>query len=156
MNSLESAPQPLHNFLNSVVLKNCIEYFRVEEQQAASSSNPERVRLFFNAVTAVDSALDYAFEAEAYSCGLDSFLEFLARTEPALRAVRRIARSLTRPGAVGSMSATRGEPTPETIQYLRSAFAFWLDYARSLEEEMSEREQRARFSSLSHDRGTLN
>ncbi len=145
MNSAESATERLRTFLHSVVLNNCIEYFCVEEQ-ASSESNPERVRLFFNAVMAVDGALSYALEAEAYALGLDSFLEFLAGTEPALRAVQGIARSLNRSTAYGQSLPAMDEPTPGAIKNLRCAFAFWLDYARSLEEEMNETGQLTSFS----------
>ena len=141
------AVERLRSFLNAIVLTNCIEYFRLEEQSSHAPA-PQRMRLFFNAVIAVDSALSYALEAEQHALGLESFLDFLAGTEPALRDVQRIAQSLTRKGDA-PLALTASEPSTATVRSLRNAFAFWLDYARSLEEEMSESTQRMSFGNPS-------
>ncbi len=138
----------LRSFLESVVLDNCIEYFAVEDQVLAGAASPEQFRLFFNAVLSLEAALARAPTAEAYPEGQAPFLDLLTRAEPSLRAVHLVAASLSGKLAEDELEAA---PLGDADAYaferslmarasgsLRSAFAFWLDYARSLDEELGE------------------
>ena len=82
----------LHNFLAWIALPNCEAYFHRDEERDDSLYR-ERSRLLFNAVVALDSAVDYSF-SEAASGRSDEFMAELLGTHPELGELRELANAM--------------------------------------------------------------
>jgi len=83
----------LYNFLNLVVFYNVTEYFDACKSEPADTSRRAQSRALFNAVVALDSAVDYLFHAEQrQEPDVPTFLKNL--NEPALLEIREIANAV--------------------------------------------------------------
>jgi hypothetical protein len=51
----------LRNFLETVALQNCVDYFRELEKESPDKTKREQARHLFNAIVSLDSAVDYMF-----------------------------------------------------------------------------------------------
>jgi hypothetical protein len=156
MIALQPAFANLHNFVHFIVLNNCVDYFSATKSNPSDSTRRDELRHLFNAVVALDSAVDHAFAARPRTMKFPAFFEELAKREPAILRVRELANALkhcvtnsqARPNAVDlaqttvhvEVDACKPEPVVnvrlstsvlgDVKQTIEAAFNFWRDYAQ--------------------------
>ncbi len=131
---METATEQLHEFLEHVVLENCLELFGVQDQAAMHvDARLRRLRLL-NAVWGLDRAVYQAFFAQARLPRFDEFLADLVAREPALAEVRELSNALKkhRHGVLLADERLTAYLCAGTQRVLESAFEFWLDYSLAL------------------------
>ena len=149
----------LYNFLHVVVFDNCSDYFQSIGANEQDITRRHQSRAFFNAIVALDSAVDYLFHAESREeKNVQEFLQNL--NVPALLEIREIANAVkhcerNRPDKLraAAVAKTQGDvhidmSDQETIgislsisvsyfeevrPHISAAFKFWLEKSDSIE-----------------------
>jgi hypothetical protein len=162
MNVLAPAFANVHNFVYFIVFDNCRAYFDSTTQNPNDSTRRDEYRHLFNAVAALDCAVDHAYHSKSRPGVTDKqYLVELAAKEPAIGKVRELSNALKhcittsdkRPNARDvarsriHVSVVISEEHPPIVtsiklssevllgakETIEAAFRFWMDYAKQLE-----------------------
>lgn len=94
MNALKHSFATLHNFLNHIVLNNCVEYFHSQEANPGDRTRRDEHRHLFNAVVALDSVVDHLYFAKSRTETFQVFFDQVATEAPVILKVRELANAL--------------------------------------------------------------
>jgi hypothetical protein len=162
MSVLAPAFANVHNFVYFIVFDNCRAYFDSITQNPNDSTRRDEYRHLFNAVVALDSAVDHAYHAKSRpGIGDKQYLAELAAKEPAIGKLRELANALKhcittsdkKPNAQDlarslvhvSVAISQEHPPVVTSiklssevlldakETIEAAFGFWMGYAKQLE-----------------------
>ena len=131
---METATAQLHEFLEHVVLENCLELFEAQDRAPLHGDASAHRRRLLNAILGLDRAVYQAFFAQARTPRFDEFLADLIAREPALAEVRELSNALKKTRNAGILADARltAYLCAGTQRVLESAFEFWVDYSLAL------------------------